>query len=206
MTKQDPGAERLDAARLPSPVDVSPADQARLLALARLAVVVAAGVRPEADLRAEIATGVRPDAHAGAFVTLTLRGELRGCMGNLDPNNAAWASVVDAAGWAAQEDPRFTHVRERELADLHIDVSILGQPIQLEDPLAWRLGTDGVIVRRGSRRGLLLPEVAEDVPGGREEMLEICCRKASLWKGAWRESPSEVWAFRTMRFGGPVLG
>ena len=75
----------------------------------------------------------------------------------------------------------------------------------LADPLAWRPGVDGVIVRRGQRRGLLLPEVAEDVSGGQVEMLEICCRKAGLPKGAWREAPSEVLAFRTLRFGGPVL-
>jgi AmmeMemoRadiSam system protein A len=177
-----------------------------LLELARLAIVVAAGARPEAELRAAIADGTRPDLPAGAFVTLTAGGELRGCMGNLNPENAAWASVVDAAGWAAREDPRFSRVRERELAGLRLEVSILGPSVQLADPLAWRLGIDGVAVRRGTRRGLLLPEVADDVPGGREEMLEICCHKAGLWKGAWRESPSEVWAFRTLRFGGPVLG
>ncbi len=191
--------------RQPPPVDVSPAHQARLLELARLAVVVAAGVRPEADLRSSIAAGPRPDVPGAAFVTLTEHGELRGCMGNLDPDNAVWASVVDAAGWAAREDPRFSRVRERDLANLHIDVSILGHSVQLADPLAWRLGVDGVIVRRGTRRGLLLPEVANEVQRGREEMLEICCRKAGLWKGAWREGPSEVWAFRTLRFGGPVL-
>jgi AMMECR1 domain-containing protein len=84
-------------------------------------------------------------------------------------------------------------------------VSILGPSVLLADPLAWRLGLDGVVVRRSGRRGLLLPEVADEVAGGREEMLEICCRKAGLWKGAWREIPTEVLAFRTLRFGGPVL-
>jgi uncharacterized protein (TIGR00296 family) len=112
---------------------------------------------------------------------------------------------VDAAGWAAREDPRFSRVRERDLADLHVDVSILGPSVLLGDPLSWRPGVDGVIVQRGGRRGLLLPEVANEVAGGREEMLEICCRKAGLWKGAWREAPSEVLSFRTLRFGGSVL-
>jgi AmmeMemoRadiSam system protein A len=177
----------------------------RLLDLARLAIVVAAGVRPEADLRAAIAKGTRPDAPGGAFVTITADGDLRGCMGNLDPESAVWASVVDAAGWAAREDPRFARVRERDLANLHVDVSILGPSVLLTDPFAWRLGLDGVIVQRSGRRGLLLPEVADEVAGGREEMLEICCRKAGLWKGAWREAPTEVLAFRTLRFGGPVL-
>jgi AmmeMemoRadiSam system protein A len=205
MSRPQPIAATGDTARQPSPVEVAPADQARLLELARLAIVVAAGGRPEADLRAAIATGTRPDAHAGAFVTITAHGQLRGCMGNLDPESAVWASVVDAAGWAAREDPRFARVRERDLADLHVDVSILGPSILLADPLAWRLGLEGVIVRRSGRRGLLLPEVADEVAGGREEMLEICCRKAGLPKGAWREAQAEIWAFRTLRFGGPVL-
>lgn len=195
----------LDPRGLPPPVEVPPADQARLLQLARLAVAVAAGARSDADLRAEIAAGPRPDAPSGAFVTLTIRGELRGCVGNLDPGSAMWASVVDAAGWAAREDPRFDRVRGSELADMHIDVSILGPSVLLADPMAWRLGTDGVIVQRGGRRGLLLPEVAHDVPGGREEMLDICCRKAGLPPGAWRTPGAQVWAFRTLQFGGPVL-
>jgi len=211
MTSQDRhvapsgGTPAVEPARQAPPVEVAPADQARLLELARLAVVVVAGVHPEADLRAAIAEGPRPDVPAPAFVTLTQDGELRGCMGNLDPGSAVWASVVDAAGWAAREDPRFARIRERDLANLHIEVSILGPSVLLADPLDWRLGIDGVIVRLGGRRGLLLPEVAADVVGGRVEMLQICCRKAGLPAGAWRESPAEVWAFRTLRFGGPVL-
>ncbi len=211
MTRQDRpvapsgGSPTADPARHAPPVEVSSANQARLLELARLAVVVVAGVRPEADLRAAIAAGPRPDVPAPAFVTLTLDGALRGCMGNLDPESAVWASVVDAAGWAAREDPRFARVRERDLVGLHIDVSILGPSVLLADPLDWRLGTDGVIVRLGGRRGLLLPEVAADVTGGRVEMLQICCRKAGLAADDWRESPAEVSAFRTLRFGGPVL-
>jgi AmmeMemoRadiSam system protein A len=205
MSRPDPIADPSDRASRPSPVEMSPVDQARLLELARLAIVVAAGVRPEADLRAAIAAGARPGAQAGAFVTITAHDELRGCMGNLDPESAVWASVVDAAGWAAREDPRFSRVRERDLVLLHVDVSVLGPAVLLSDPLAWRLGVDGVMVRRGGRRGLLLPEVADEVANGREEMLDICCSKAGLWKGAWREAPTEVLAFRTLRFGGPVL-
>ena len=194
-----------DLPGLPPGVAVTAADQARLLELARVAVQVAAGARPESDLRAVIDAGACPDILGRAFVTLTTSGDLRGCMGNLDPASPVWASVVDAAGWAAREDPRFDRIRERDLAALHIEVSILGPSVQLADPLAWRLGTDGVIVRRGGRRGLLLPEVADEVPGGREEMLEICCRKAGIGRGGWRDKEAEVWAFRTCRFGGPVL-
>ena len=137
-------------------------------------------------------------------MTLTQYGELRGCMGNLDADSQAWESVVDAAQWAAQGDPRFPGVRQWELETLEINVSILGPMVGLEDPRAFRPGLDGIVVRRDGRRGLLLPEVAESVGFGPTQMLDACCRKAGLRPGAWREPGTELWVFRTHRFGGPA--
>lgn len=188
----------------PPPVVVPPDEQARLLELARVAVGVAAGARPGRDLDAALDAGPLPERAAGAFVTLTERGGLRGCMGNLDPDNPAWASVVEAARWAARGDPRFPGVDADELDDLHVDVSILGPMVRLHHPGAFRPGVDGLVVRRGGRRGLLLPEVADSVGRGPTAMLEACCRKAGLPVDAWRDPGTELWVFRTSRFGGPV--
>jgi AMMECR1 domain-containing protein len=68
-----------------------------------------------------------------------------------------------------------------------------------------RPGTDGVVIERGGRRGLLLPEVAAQLGNDRVEFLEITCRKAGLPTRAWRDSTTIVYAFRTHRFGGRAL-
>ncbi len=142
---------------------------------------------------------------AAAFVTLTSEGALRGCVGRLDPDVPVGTAVVDAATWAALDDPRFPSVRPGELARLHIEVSILGPMVRLADPMAFRLGVDGIVVERDGRRGLLLPEVASALDDDRVAMLEMACRKAGLEASAWRQPGTTVLAFRTARFGGPVL-
>ena len=188
----------------PPPVTVPPAEQALLLGLARVAVAVAAGALPGTALDEALAAEPLPDRRAGAFVTLIENGELRGCMGNLDADNPAWASVVEAARWAARGDPRFMGLEPGELGALEIDVSILGPMERLADPAAFRPGIDGIVVRRGGRRGLLLPEVADSVGHGTTAMLVACCRKAGLPGDAWRDRGTELWVFRTHRFGGPA--
>jgi AmmeMemoRadiSam system protein A len=193
------------SARLPGAVDVQAAEQDRLLELARVAVAVAAGAWPLARLEEELGRGLLPARRAAAFVTLEQAGELRGCMGAMDPEAPAWASVVEAARWAARDDPRFGRLDARELSATDIEISILGPLLRLDDPLAFRLGTDGIVVMRNGRRGLLLPEVATMHGMDRIAMLDTCCRKAGLPPRAWRDPGSEVWAFRTSRFGGPAL-
>ncbi|MEI7745856.1 MAG: AmmeMemoRadiSam system protein A [Chloroflexota bacterium] len=189
----------------PAPVEVSEPDRARLLELARAAVGVAAGARQQGDLDDAIDAGPVPAFPAAVFVTLLVRDELRGCMGTLDPDGAVWAAVVETAGWAARRDPRFEPVRARELASIKIDVSILGPMEPLADPATFRPGTDGIVIMRAGHRGLLLPEVADDVGHGPTDMLEAVCRKAGLRSGAWREEGTSLSVFRTLRFGGPAL-
>ena len=192
-------------ARLPAAVDVQAAEQDRLLELARVALAVASGACPPARLEEEVGRGRLPVRRAAAFVTLEQRGELRGCMGAMDPEAPAWTSVVEAARWAARDDPRFGRLEKDELPATDIEISILGPLIRLEDPLSFRLGLDGIVVKRNGRRGLLLPEVATMHGMDRIAMLDTCCRKAGLLPRAWRDPASEVWAFRTSRFGGPAL-
>lgn len=189
----------------PPPVEVSEPDRTRLLELARTAVAVAAGARPSGDLDAVIEAGPLPAFLTAAFVTLLVDGDLRGCMGTLDPDGEAWRAVVDTATWAARRDPRFGGVRAHELAAMEIDVSILGPLVPLADPSAFRPGIDGIMIIRDERRGILLPEVADDVGHGPTDMLEAVCRKAGLRAGAWRERGTRLWVFRTLRFGGRAI-
>jgi AmmeMemoRadiSam system protein A len=194
---------------LPAEVELSVDEEERLLALARLAVAAAA--RGEADLARDAAAeriGGRPARQrpcGAAFVTLLEDGQLRGCIGMLDPSRPLAESVAGAAIGAVLHDWRFRPVTEDELPAIQIEVSVLGPLVDLEEPTAFRVGLDGLLVERGSDRGLLLPEVAVehgfDVPA----MLGATCGKAGLPFDAWRDRRTRVRAFRTRRFGGPAL-
>ena len=193
------------AARLPGPVALPEAARAQLLALARTAVAVASRAEPAPSLDAAMHDASLTDLQASAFVTLTEDGELRGCMGILDPDRPIHDSVAEAAACATRTDPRFRPVAPDELPRLEVDVSVLGPMVQLDDPLSWRLGIDGIVVELGGRRGLLLPEVAEENGLDRIAMLDIATRKAGLARGAWRDHAARIYAFRTLRFGGPAI-
>ena len=196
--------ERLGAARLPPPVELSAEDGRLLLHLARAAVeaTVVGGLAAfdPSDLLPEHPSPVLL-APAAAFVTLREGGELRGCIGTLATDRPLWKAVVSAAISAASHDPRFPPVAAHEVGSLAIDVSVLGPAVPLEDPAAFRPGIDGLIVEHGLRRGLLLPEVATDQGWGAREMLAATCWKAGLPMSTWRDPDTRVLAFRTARIG-----
>jgi AmmeMemoRadiSam system protein A len=196
---------------LPPAVDVTSGEEARLLGLARRAVSAACRGQPDAA-RAAAAVEAAGETGAtgacrvgGAFVTLLEDGALRGCIGSLDPSVPLAESVAEAAIGAAIHDWRFRPLTEDELPVVDIEISVLGPFVVLGDPLAFRLGIDGLLVERGFDRGLLLPEVASDHGLDAVAMLEAICRKAGLPGGAWRDPATRVVAFRTKRFGGPAV-
>ena len=195
----------LDEDRLPDPVHVDHDERERLLGLARAAVAVSARAADAAELDAAYERARALGRCAAAFVTLTEEGELRGCMGSLDASRPVAESVLGAATSAARRDPRFRPVLPGELPRIEIEVSVLGPLGALRDPELFRLGVDGIIVERGARRGLLLPEVAAMLAWDRTQMLETTCRKAGLPRDAWRAAGTTVYAFRTDRFGGPAV-
>lgn len=118
-------------------------------------------------------------ATAGAFVSLHHHGRLRGCIGTVEPNRGSLAEEVIAnAIAAATDDPRFEPVGPEELADLEVSVDVLGPAESVQglgelDPRRY-----GVIVRKGQRRGLLLPDL-EGVESAAEQV-DIAARKAGL--------------------------
>jgi len=193
-----------DPVTLPEPVTLPGEVRMGLLELARAAVAVATRALPPDALEQTAGAAHGVDLRASAFVTLTQGDALRGCMGMLDPDRPLAESVIEAATCATRTDPRFAPVQPPELASLEIGVSVLGPMVRIQDPLAFRLGVDGIVVERHGRRGLLLPEVAAMV-ADRVEMLEIACRKAALAPAAWRDPGTAVYAFRTDRFGGPAI-
>lgn len=138
----------------------------------------------------------------GAFVSLHTRaGDLRGCIGTILPVGPLDATVAAMAVAAATEDPRFAAVRVQELSGLVFEISALTVPEPVADLTAIEVGRHGLIVTRGGRKGLLLPQVAPEWGWGREEFLDHTCLKAGLPADAWRQPgtvvewfEAEVWS------------
>jgi len=168
-----------------------------LLHIARKAV--------EAATRGE---GYTPEANdpelqqlGAAFVTLKKRGDLRGCIGNIEAHEPTLTSVARMARAAALEDPRFPPVRPAEVPDLTIDISLLSPAEAVTDVNEIEVGRHGLIIEQGSNRGLLLPQVPGEWGWDREQFLEHTCRKAGLPKGCWRSEKSTLYAFTAEVFG-----
>lgn len=139
----------------------------------------------------------------GAFVTLRNHGALRGCIGHIAADRPLAEVVARMAVSAALEDPRFPPVPPGELAELEVEVSVLSEavPLASRDPAEIRSGQDGVIVRRGWRQGVLLPQVAVDYGWEGEEFLTAACRKAGLPAEAWRAPDCQLLVFQADVFG-----
>jgi AmmeMemoRadiSam system protein A len=179
-------------------------DQRRLLAIARGAIESAVCHRAAVDL-AEVDPVADPmpatlTAPAAAFVTIHEHGELRGCIGLMRFDLPLWHNVRDAAAAAALDDPRFLPVAESELPALELEVSVLDPPVELPDPAGFVAGRHGIVVERGGRRALLLPQVATEMGWGASQMLEAVCRKANLPSDAWRDGSTRLLVFDSMCF------
>ncbi|MBN2264665.1 MAG: AmmeMemoRadiSam system protein B [Candidatus Aminicenantes bacterium] len=158
-------------------------EKAELLRLARAAIKEFLARRVEIE---DLSGKDKLRAFRGAFVTLRRSGELRGCIGLIEPTLPLGQAVVRAAIYAATEDPRFPPVRAAELRELRVEISVLTLPREIDDPRRVKVGTHGLIVERDDRRGLLLPQVPVEHGWDRETFLGECCVKAGLPRDAWR--------------------
>lgn len=179
------------------------AEQGRLLLrLARETIAEKLGKRMEGG-REVIDPALQ--AECGTFVTLNIGGQLRGCIGNLEPVGSIHEAIRRNALNAAFHDPRFPELSAEELAKVHIEISILTQPQPLTyrdgaDLMAkLRPGIDGVILRLGPSGATFLPQVWEQLPRV-EEFLGHLCRKAGLSETAWRDSHPEVATYQVQCF------
>ncbi len=183
---------------------LTPPEKQTLLKLARQSLE--AGVRGE-PLPTLEASELTPtlQADGAAFVTLTIKGDLRGCIGALQPYQSLAEDVREHAVAAALEDPRFPQVQEKELAKIEIEVSRLTMPVPLEytdaDDLLAKLrpGVDGVILRDSFRRATFLPQVWEkipDVPG----FLANLCYKMGAEPDTWKRKHLEVLVYQVEEF------
>jgi AmmeMemoRadiSam system protein A len=172
--------------QFPSPL--SDEDRRALLDLARRAVAFAVEDRGLLD----VAPGPgNLSRHAGAFVTLHRRGRLRGCIGQLEPDEALARVVVHCARSAAREDPRFEPVCAAELAEIEIEISVLSPPAPIR-PEEIEAGKHGLVITRGEKRGVLLPQVAAHYRWTPERFLEETCVKGGMEREAWRDSATRI--------------
>ena len=119
---------------------------------------------------------------AGAFVSIHENGELRGCIGTIAPTrNSLAEEIVSNAIAASTRDPRFYPIGPDELSRLEINVDVLSEAEPIDSPDELDVKRYGVIVSKGGRRGLLLPDL-EGVDTV-EDQIDIACRKAGIYPG-----------------------
>ena len=131
----------------------------------------------------------------GAFVTLKINGRLRGCIGYVEGIKPLHKAVEEMAIAAAFHDPRFNPVREAELPDLEIEISVLTPLKQIRDVEEIEVGKHGIIIKKGSYSGLLLPQVATEYGWDRTTFLEHTCLKAGLPQDVWKEKDARIYIF-----------
>jgi len=141
----------------------------------------------------------------GSFVTLTLQGALRGCIGRIIPQETLLEGVKANAIQAAFRDPRFRPLSRGELDRVKIEVSILTEPVPLsysdDHDLTNRLrpGTDGVILKKGYKQATFLPQVWEQLPNPGDFLTHLCL-KAGLEGDAWKRDKLDVSVYRVQAF------
>jgi AmmeMemoRadiSam system protein A len=123
----------------------------------------------------------------GAFVTLTRRGRLAGCIGTFRSDKPLAEVVEEMAISAALHDPRFPSVRGEDLQSMEIEISALTPLREITDVSDIEVGTHGIYISRGARGGVLLPQVAVEHGWDREQFLAHTCLKAGLPPDAWQE-------------------
>jgi hypothetical protein len=140
-----------------------------------------------------------------SFVTLTIRGNLRGCVGALEPYQSLAEDVIEHAIAAATQDYRFPPVQPAELNEIEIEISYLTRPKILiyDNPSdlikLLRPKIDGVVIRDGSRRATFLPQVWEKIPEP-EEFLEELCMKMGSSPDLWQRKKLEVLIYQVEEF------
>jgi AmmeMemoRadiSam system protein A len=136
----------------------------------------------------------------GAFVTLHMNGELRGCIGFIYSNNNLIKTIADAAVLAAFQDYRFLPLSKEEFDKIKIEISVLSEPQKISSYDEIVIGKHGLIVEEEGKRGLLLPQVATEYNMNLEEFLTAICRKANLSPYLWQKKQINLQVFTVEYF------
>jgi len=130
----------------------------------------------------------------GAFVTLKKHGELRGCIGHMSEDTPLCTLVGAMALQSAFNDTRFRPLAENELEQIEIEISVLTPYKKIKNADEIVLGRDGVIIKKGNRQAVFLPQVAIETGWSKEVFLDQLCFKAGLKAGDWKNA--ELYTFQ----------
>ncbi|MEJ2200836.1 MAG: AmmeMemoRadiSam system protein A, partial [Desulfuromonadaceae bacterium] len=163
--------------------ELTPKEKAILLDIARKTIVnhVQTGdnyIEP----REEKALNIRN----GCFVTIKQNGELRGCIGNFQSELPLFKEVAEMARASATKDPRFYPMKEADLDNFSIEISVLSPLQKINDIEEIIIGKHGIYLEKGYYRGVLLPQVATEHNWDRTTFLKQTCIKAGLATNAWQ--------------------
>ena len=153
----------------------------------------------------------RLKGRSGAFVTLKKHGELRGCIGRIGyPELASqlpplYEVIIRMAVAAATEDPRFPQVTAAELADIKIEISVLTIAKEIPGHNDFEVGRHGIIIRKGRRSAVFLPQVAPEQGWNRATTLQHLCRKAGMPSDEWKTPGMKFFVFTADVFDETVL-
>lgn len=173
-------------------------EKTTLLSIARKAIE--AHVRTGDDYnepREEMALNVR----SGCFVTIKQNGRLRGCIGNFQSEVPLFREVADIAVASATKDPRFYPMKEDDLGNFSLEISVLSPLQKIEEIAEIEVGKHGIYLEKGFYRGVLLPQVAVEHRWDRETFLKQTCLKAGLPTDSWQSEDAEIYVFSAQIFG-----
>jgi hypothetical protein len=178
--------------------ELTPTEKATLLEIARRTIetYVRSG-RLYVEPREEKSLNVR----SGCFVTIKQNGRLRGCIGNFQSEHPLFKEVAQMAVASASKDPRFYPMKEDDLADFSLEISVLSPLKKVESIDEIEVGRHGIYLEKGYYRGVLLPQVATEYDWDRETFLKQTCVKAGLPTDAWKAEDAEIYIFSAQVFG-----
>jgi AmmeMemoRadiSam system protein A len=151
--------------------------------------------KPEDDVASHLNTP------CGAFVSLHIGHDLRGCIGRMTAGLPLIETVRIMAKEAAFGDPRFPPLRKDELEKCHIEISALSPMAPCSDPRSVKVGVHGLYIIRGGRSGVLLPQVPVEQGWDLDQFLEYICIKAGLPPGSCDAPDAQLFTFTAIVFG-----
>jgi AmmeMemoRadiSam system protein A len=137
---------------------------------------------------------------SGAFVTIHIKGNLRGCIGYIQGVKPVPETIMEMSISAAFKDPRFTPLTKEEYNDIDIEISLLSPIEEVSDIDEIQVGRDGLIITKGYNRGLLLPQVPLEQGWDRDTFLTHTCYKSGLPGDAWKKEGIKIEKFSAQVF------
>ena len=137
----------------------------------------------------------------GCFVTIKQNGKLRGCIGNFQSELPLFREVAHMALASATRDPRFYPMKEADLDNFTIEISVLSPLRKANSTGEIEVGRHGIYIEKGFYRGVLLPQVATEHGWDRDTFLRQTCLKAGLPTNAWEADDAEIYLFSAQVFG-----